>query len=316
MKILIRWAGFPGKYLQRWGNFEILVSAMMLIAILSLGSGMFGKWVSSSRLDGFLSIVIQALSKADYSLDSWLPDIPFINSLSIIEDLLTGKNPWSGEIPPLVTNTPAPTSPPVETGTSIPYPSSTMTPSPTPGRDSTSTATPTLTPSGSPTPPEMTNTLPPQNTATSVPSATEPATKTPTPTEPPDHTPRVSATPTPSATSIPLTPTPSATASLPTRTPTPTHQPPTATQTPLPPTATQVPATNTPKPTNTLAPRPTHNPTFALTPTSAYTPGPTNIPPLNPASGTVITAVSPGAAPQMPGLALGELLRALLRLFN
>lgn len=322
MKFLLRWAGFPKQYLQRWGNFEVIVSVVMLLAIFSLSSGMFGRWVSSSRLDGFLSIVIQALSKADYSVDKLLSDLPFFDSLSIIENLLTGKNPRSREAPPLATDTPEPTITLLVTFTSTPFSPSTITPSPTvtQGITPTGTSTPVLTPTESPTSPGATFTHTPQNTLTAAPSATSPPVKTPTPTEFPDQTPQASLTPTPGITATSSTSTPTLTPGItnlpPTITPTPIHPSPTATQTPLPPTATQFPSTDTPKPTNTIAPRPTHDPTFALTPTSAYTPGPTNAPPLNPASWKVNAAARPGLQPIMPSLTFGEFLKILSRIFN
>lgn len=310
MKIIFRWAGLPKQYFQRWGNLEIVVSACLLLAIFSFGSGMFGRWVTSSGLDGFLSVVIQALSKADYSLDSWLPDFPFIDTLAIIEELLHGRHPRSGEAPIPMTDTSVPTITLFPTNTSTPFPPVSIIPSPTPtqGLILTSTLTPTLTPTflfpTSPTPPEATSTDSPWMTPTGKPSATLPPVITSTPTDYPDQTPQVSATPTPSATALPAT-----------QTPTLTRPPATPTQTTPPATETKVPQTGTPTPTSTLATRPTHNPTFAFTPTSPYTPDPTSIPTIFPA-GNLDIDTTPGVSFDAPGMHFVKILLIILRLSN
>jgi hypothetical protein len=57
---------------HRWGSLEIILATISLIAILSIGSGLFGKWLLAAREAGFLPVSLHAIGKADYSVDDWL----------------------------------------------------------------------------------------------------------------------------------------------------------------------------------------------------------------------------------------------------
>jgi hypothetical protein len=248
---------------QRWGNLETILAGLTLVAILSLGSGFFGRWIIAARQAGLIPVSLHSIMNADYSVDEWLAAIPVI-TLDILRDLfgLAHPNiPSQGTLPPFG-DTPTSTSPAAIS------PSPTMSPSGTPGKTPTLTYTisPTTTPS--PTATSGVTFLPPTSTATSRPP--ENSTETPAPTPPaPSNTP-ATATVYPTLTSTttvlppPLTDTPEPT-DAPVITATPTE--PGMTNTPVPPTP--VPPSATP------TPRPTHAPTLDLTPTEKYTPAPT-----------------------------------------
>jgi hypothetical protein len=260
-----------------WGGGEVILAAILIFGILSLGSGMFGKWIDSAGDSWLASVTLHSFAEADYSVDEILRSVPAIG-LDIIRDLLgITEPPEMGGVPETVLLTPgAPTPTPT-------LPFSDFLPG-------TATAT-ELNPDN----PTATNTPP----ASSTPSLIRTATPTSSPTDqtalPPTwtsspplltNTPRPTSTPGNSSTNTPL---PSSTpGNSATNTPVPTPIPPTATD-PVPPTKTPLPApTNPPNPTPTPqpqippTPRPTRSSTLAVTPTAKYTPGVTGEPPTTP----------------------------------
>jgi hypothetical protein len=213
---------------------------------VSMGSGMFGKWLRASREGGLLMVDLHSFSSANYGVDEMPVSVPAIG-LEIIQDLLgmerppeTGRPggialvtpidptptptvPWSGELPP--------TLPPDEGPTGENPPGDAPKPTSTPIQDRTPTVTsevPIKTkPPHGPNPTD-------QPTATSWPSPTTALpTKTPQP-------------PLPEATN----------------TPKPSPEQPTSTPSPIP----------TQPPASSPTPRPTRSSTLAVTPTAQYTP--------------------------------------------
>ena len=243
---------------------EIVAASILSIAILSLGSGMFGSWIRAAREGGLLPISLHSLVEADYSVDPLSRFVPAIG-LDILRDLLgLSGPPETGEPEGLANQTPGtpsptptatmfysgdlptqvnPTSQPIAsvTPTQKIFPTATL--SPTPHFTPSATYYQTDNPGGPPTsPPRATKTLKPPNTAT------------------PSSTPINS---NPTATETKISPSDTPVAATPTFTPTilPTVEP-----SPSPP----------PSPENTPTSRPTHSPTLALTPTAQYTPGVTD----------------------------------------
>ncbi len=249
-----------------WGGGEIVLALILILGILSLGSGMVGKWINAAGDSGILPVSLHSLSEADYSVDEIMHSVPAIG-LDIIRDLLginkppeTGRSPEIAVIIPL---TPTPTStvfgsfpsgltPTTEVPvnpTATDKPGSTATSIPRPSASSTSlpTLNPTDTPSWTNPPPVATNT------------------KTPT------ATPGQNATNTTEPTQLPPTMIPTM---VPTMVPT---------NTPLPaPTNTPPNPTSPPPPASSPTPHPTRSSTLAVTPTAKYTPGITGEPPIVP----------------------------------
>ncbi|MBK5108738.1 MAG: hypothetical protein JJE12_11430, partial [Anaerolineales bacterium] len=112
----------------QWGGGEIIVAGILIFGILSMGSGMFGKWLSASREGGLLMVDLHSFSSANYGVDEIPVSIPAIG-LEIIQDLLgmnsppeTGRPggialvtlnptptptlPWTGELPATSTQAP------------------------------------------------------------------------------------------------------------------------------------------------------------------------------------------------------------------
>lgn len=242
-----------------WGGGEIILVGILIFGILSLGSGMFGKWFRSSRGGGFLLFDLHSFSDADYGVDEMPIPVPVIG-LEIIQDLLgLSQPPETGRPLEIALATPA-----------SPSPTSTL---PWSGRPPV-----TLTPQG-----EESG----GGTASSEPRDTSPPGS--------GNLPTSTATPQPpTATGQPFSPT---STPIPTATKQPSPAPPAATSTPQAPTAapatntplpTPVPATNTPNPSptpqtqNSPTPRPTRSSTLAVTPTAKYTPIPSPEPPIFP----------------------------------
>jgi hypothetical protein len=250
-----------------WGGGELILVAILIFGILSLGSGMVGKWIHNSGDSGLLPVTLHSLGEADYSVDEIVRIVPAIG-LDIIRDLLGINEPpetgGSPEISLIATNTPSPTPT---------YPSIGITPeNATQTSEKPESATATNRPRSTATP-NLVRTA----TPTQTPQPTDQATLPPTWTKSP---PQLTDTPIPS-------PTPEKKA---TSTPLPTQSPPTATA-PIPASSTPMPSplpapTNTPLPTsppqpvNTPAPGPTRS--LAVTPTAKYTPGVTDGPPTLP----------------------------------
>lgn len=264
-----------GKFVRglpfHWGGGEIILAAILILGILSLGSGMVGKWIDSAGDSGILPVTLHSLSEADYSVDEIVRSVPAIG-LDIIRDLLgIDKPPETGGAPEIAvivpaTLTPTPTNvfsgniPPIGTETSeIPEdPTATEKPLSTQTSSPQQTSTPTNLPISSATDTATSTSFSPKPTNTPIPTATQGkiVTNTPFPTQP-------------------------APTAIPTQLPTNTQLPP-PTNTPLPP------PTNTPKPPPTPlpdsspTPRPTRSSTLAVTPTAKYTPGVTGEPPVAP----------------------------------
>jgi hypothetical protein len=247
------------KFRQRtgfqWGGGEIILAGILIFGILSMGSGMFGKWMRASREGGLLMVDLHSFSSADYGVDEMPLSVPAIG-LEIIQDLLgvrrppqTGRPggialvtpnaliptptvPWSGELPPTS---------PVPPGENHPTP----TPKPT------STPRQNLTPTAIP--------------------------ETPVSTKPP-YGPSQTGQPTATSGSSPTSETPTKTPQPPQPEATSTTKPGSATPTDTPP---QLPSP-TPQPAFSPTPRPTRSSTLAVTPTAVYTPvvspGPPQIP--------------------------------------
>lgn len=239
-----------------WGGGEIIVAGILIVGILSLGSGMFGKWIRASRDDGLLMVDLHSISAADYGVDEMPVSVPAIG-LEIIQDLLG-------------MNAPPETGGPAEIALVTPG-----FPSPTPTLSWSGTLVWTTTPEAS---------EPAGSTATSEPreSATPAAIRSQTPTALPTQQPTSIVPP-----QLPTnTPYPSPTIPAATYTSQPTIMPPTvipATNTPVP--TALPPPTNTPQPTPTAqpmespTPRPTRSSNPAVTPTAKYTPAVTSGPP-------------------------------------
>ncbi len=239
-----------------WKGGEIVLAAILIFGILSLGSGMIGKWINSTRDSGILPVSLHSISEADYSVDEILPAVPAIG-LDIIRDLLGINNPpETGGVPEIAVIIP-------------------LTPTPNSNATASGIIPSTVT---------ETSELPKIPTATNIPGSTE--TSYPQQTATPTRLPIFSITSTPTRTSIP----PSATntqvpSSTPGKIPTKTNTPTVPTSTAIPtqaPTSTPLPApTNTPfpAPTNTPIPPPSGSPTprptrsLEITPTAKYTPG-------------------------------------------
>lgn len=228
----------------------MIVAVVLIIGILSLGSGMFGGWINDARGSGILPVTLHSLGEADYGVDEITRSVPVIG-LEIIQDLLgIEEPPETGGVPGIALITPnEPTLTPTSTlniNEEIPW-----------------TATPTTRGVSSPT-------------ATSSPRSA------PTPTPTPFPAVQASLTPT-LTTRPPNTQLPTSTPGISsTNTPVPTQKPPTATA-PMPATNTPLPSplpqpTNTPNPSPTPQPvepttaRPTRSSTLAVTPPAQYTP--------------------------------------------
>ncbi|HUV28513.1 MAG TPA: hypothetical protein VMW34_14230, partial [Anaerolineales bacterium] len=67
-----------------WGGGEIIVAGILIVGILSLGSGMFGKWIRASREGGLLMVDLHSFSAADYGVDEMPVSVPAIG-LEIIQ---------------------------------------------------------------------------------------------------------------------------------------------------------------------------------------------------------------------------------------
>lgn len=242
-----------------WGGGEVVLAVILIIGILSLGSGMVGKWINAAGDNGILPVSLHSLSEADYSVDEIMHSVPAIG-LDIIRDLLgVDKPPETGGLPDIaviIPKTPTATStvfgsfpsvitptsdvPIVPTATKIPGSTATSYPQPSATSFGFSTQQPTATQNLTNTPVEPTNTRFPTATSGII------NTNTPEPTKPP---------PTPVPTIAPtFTPVP-----MPTNTP------------PVP--------TQPPPPTSSPIPQPTRSSTLAVTPTAQYTPGITGEPP-------------------------------------
>lgn len=239
-----------------WGGGEIIVAGILIVGILSLGSGMFGKWIRASREGGLLMVDLHSFSAADYGVDEMPVSVPAIG-LEIIQDLL-GMNapPETGrpaEIALVTPRFPSPTP-------TLPW-SGTLVWTSTPEASEPAGSTPTSEHRESATPAAIRS-----QTPTAIPTQQPPSTVPP---QFPTNTPYTSPT-NPAAT----------------KTSQPTSMPPTvipATNTPAP--TALPPPTNTPQPTPTSqpisspTPRPTRSSTLAVTPTAKYTPAVTSGPP-------------------------------------
>ena len=248
-----------------WGGGELIVAAILIVGILSLGSGMFGRWINGAGEGGLLAVPLHSLGEADYGVDEITRPVPAIG-LEIIQDLLgIEEPPETGGLPGIALITP-----------------NEQSPTPTPTLAFIGVIPWTATPTGNNLD-SATATKGPRQSASPYPTAQ--ATPTPTWTyRPPDtplptSTPGISRTSTPMPTKIP----PTATAPIPaTSTPMPTQILPTATApipaTSMPPSSPLPPPTNTPNPSPTplpvtsATPRPTRSSTLAVTPTAQYTP--------------------------------------------
>ncbi len=229
-----------------WGGGELILAAILIVGILSLGSGMFGRWINGTGEGGLLPVSLHSLGEADYGVDDVIRPVPAIG-LEIIQDLLgIEEPPETGGKLEIALITPGDSSP---------------TPSPTLPFNGVIplTATPTVNNLGSATAPPG-----PGQSATPFPTAQ--ATPIPTSTISPPDTPIPTSTPGINATSTPM-PTqkpPSATATIPaTSVPSPSQLPP-PTNTPNP--------SPTPLPVISATPRPTRSSTLVVTPTAQYTP--------------------------------------------
>lgn len=229
-----------------WRGGELLVAFVLIMGILSLGSGMFSAWINDARGSGILPVTLHSLGEADYGVDEITRPVPVIG-LEIIQDLLgIEEPPETGGLPGIALVTPYEPSPsptstlPVSAEISwTPTPTTKIVVSPTVPSSPTPTASPFPAAQISPTP-TKTNRAP----NTSVPTST----------------PGISSTNTPIPTSVP----PEATEPIPaTNTPQPS---------PLPP-PTEVPKPSpTPKPDDSPTARPTRSSTLAVTPAEQYTP--------------------------------------------
>lgn len=229
-----------------WRGGEVIVALALIIGILSLGSGMFGRWINDARESEILPVTLHSLGEADYGVDEIARPVPVIG-LEIIQDLLgIEEPPETGGLLgiALVTpNEPTPT-PTLTLPISVNIPATA-----TPAIKDVASPTPTSSVQHSPTPLPIDQTSP-----------------TPTLTSRPPNTSIPSSTPERSSTNTPV----------------PTPKPPTATE-PIPATNTPAP-TPLPPPTNPPNPSPTPQPvepptalptrssTLAVTPAEQYTP--------------------------------------------
>ncbi len=253
-----------------WGGGELIVAAILIVGVLSLGSGMFGRWINGAGEGGLLPVPLHSLGKADYGVDEITRPIPAIG-LEIIQDLLgIEEPPETGGLPEIamiITGDPSPTPTPtipiigeipltatptannLESATATKGPGQSATPFPT--GQATPIPTSTISPPDAPIP---TSTISPPDTP--VPTSTISPPDTPIPTS----TPGINATSTPMPTQM----LPTATAPIPaTSKPSPS---------PLPP------PTNIPNPSPTPLPvisatlRPTRSSTLAATAQYTHTP--------------------------------------------
>ena len=254
-----------------WGGMEIVAASILSIAILSLGSGMFGKWISAAREAGLLPISLHSLSEADYSVDPLSRFVPAIG-LDIIRDLLGFSGPPETEEPLGITIhtpiTPSPTpTPTIFFSGDLPTqidPTEVSPPSATPTQRITATATQSPLPFYTSTPTAT-------HYQTDVPVVQPTETKSP---------PSATKTPQPTNNPQPTKTDPVATATQPSPTDTPVGATPTLAPTKKP--TEKPPPTSEPSPVYTATSRPTHSPTLALTPTARYTPGVTVVPTVQP----------------------------------
>jgi hypothetical protein len=257
-----------------WGGGELIVAAILIVGILSLGSGMFGRWINSAGEGGLLPVPLHSLGEADYGVDEITRPVPAIG-LEIIQDLLgIEEPPETGGLPEVALITPSdPSTTPTPTTTIIGVIPWTATPTENNINSATATpgprqsATPFQTVQATPTPTWVN-----RSHDTPIPTSTQgkSATSIPMPTQiPPTATAQVPATSTPLPSQLPPAPA--------TSTPLPSQSPPApATSTPLPsqlppPTSMPNPSPTPPQVTST-APRPTRSSTQAITPTAHYTP--------------------------------------------
>ena len=238
----------------QWGGGEIILAGILIFGILSMGSGMFGKWMRASREGGLLMVDLHSFSSADYGVDEMPVSVPAIG-LEIIQDLLGVRRPPEtgrpGGIALVTPNNPTPTPTLPWTGP-LPWTSTPAGGIPvdhTPTSQSRNTATPAVQRSPTPTAQQPVGTTPPQE---------------PGPTDPPTATPWISPTLGP-ATSTAKPPQPQ-----PTSTQEPVPELPTSTPPPPPPPTTQ--------PGVSATPRPTPGNTRGVTPKPRKTPGGTTGP--------------------------------------
>ena len=85
--LLGRWNEIRQRTGFQWGGGEIIVAAILIFGILSMGSGMFGKWLRDSRQGGLLMVDLHSFSSANYGVDEMPVSVPAIG-LEIIQDLL------------------------------------------------------------------------------------------------------------------------------------------------------------------------------------------------------------------------------------
>ena len=229
-----------------WGGGELIVAAILIVGILSLGSGISGRWINGANEGGLLPVSLHSLGEADYGVDDVTRPVPAIG-LEIIQDLLgIEEPPETGgmlEIALITPGVPSPTpTPTLSFIGEIPW-----------------TATPTVNNLDS-----ATATKGPGQSATPFPTAQ--ATPTPTWTISPPDTPMPTSTPGISATSTPMPTQMLPTATVPilaTSTPSPSLLPP-PTNTPNP--------SPTPLPVISATPRPTRSSTLAATAQYTHTP--------------------------------------------
>ncbi|MFL7893113.1 MAG: hypothetical protein ACK2UE_04970 [Anaerolineales bacterium] len=239
----------------QWGGGEIIVAGILIIGIISMGSGMFSRWIRSSRGGGLLMVDMHSFSSANYGVDEMPVSVPAIG-LEILQDLLGMNQPPETGRPAgiaLVTpNLPSPTPTSSEDGTlpGAPTPRNTDPGESNPTSRPVETATPGVVRSPTPT---VTQPLPAATSTPRVPTSTSQPGVNP-PTAPPTSTPQPTKPP---ATVIPATKTPQPTTVPPTNVPqpSPTPQP-----------------SATPQPAVSPTPRPTRSSTLAVTPTTKYTP--------------------------------------------
>ena len=241
-----------------WGGGELIVAAILIVGVLSLGSGMFGRWINGAGEGGLLPVPLHSLGKADYGVDEITRPVPAIG-LEIIQDLLgIEEPPETGELPEIamiITSDPSPTpTPTILFIGEIP-----LTATPTANNLESATATKGPGQSATPFPtgqatPIPTSTISPPDTP--IPTSTINIPDTPIPTS----TPGINATSTPMPTQM----LPTATAPIPaTSKPSPSPLPP-PTNTPNP--------SPTPLPVISATPRPTRSSTLVVTPNDEYTP--------------------------------------------
>jgi hypothetical protein len=244
----------------QWGGGEIILAGILIIGILSMGSGMFGRWIRSSRGSGLLMVDLHSFSAANYGVDEMPVSVPAIG-LEILQDLLGMNQPPETGRPAgiaLVTaSIPSPTP-------TLPW-NGTLPGSPTPGETGPEDSNPTSEPNKTATPvvvrsptPTLNQPLPTATSTPRVPTSTSQPGTNPTP-APPTSTSRPTLPP---ATAIPATKTPLPSPVPPTNTPLPSPVPPTNLPQPSP----------TPQPAESPTPRPTRSSTLAVTPTTKYTP--------------------------------------------